>query len=426
MNCLGSPLRLTYRIFLIFSLFSIAATAQMALSVQSVNFGSVPIGSSLIVPMKVTNSGKSNVTISQVTISGTGFAFVGPNLPIILPSRQTIGLSVSFTPQASASVSGSVWVSCSGSWGGHNAAHSGSASATLSGTGAGSAYLTAPLSMNLGSLQVGSSQTQTLTVSNTGGSSLSISAATIAGSGFTMAGLTLPYNLAAGASANLYVTFSPTTSGTDNATLTLVSNASDPSVSIALTGSATNSSGALAVTPASMSFGSVTIGTTQTQNGSITANGGSVTLSSTSSNNSAFTIGGLTLPVTLAAGQSVPFSVSYAPTTSGVVSANISFFTSNSGSASETANGSGATIQHTVGLSWNASTSASIAGYNIYRGTSASGPYSRINSALDASLTYSDSTVQSGQSYYYATTAVDSAGGESSYSNQVQVVVPFP
>jgi len=41
-------------------------------------------------------------------------------------------------------------------------------------------------------------------------------------------------------------------------------------------------------------------------------------------------------------------------------------------------------------------------------------------------MSYTDSTVQSGQTYYYATTAVDSSGVESTYSNQVQVAVPFP
>jgi fibronectin type 3 domain-containing protein len=62
----------------------------------------------------------------------------------------------------------------------------------------------------------------------------------------------------------------------------------------------------------------------------------------------------------------------------------------------------------------------------VYRGTSASGPFSKINSTLDASLSYSDSAVQSGQTYYYATTAVDPSGAESSYSNQVQAAVPLP
>lgn len=280
--------------------------------------------------------------------------------------------------------------------------------------------------MNLGSVPVGSSQTQALTVSNTGKASLTISATALAGSGYTVTGLTLPYNLASGASASLSVIFSPTTSGTDNASLTLSSNAADPTVTVSLTGNGTTSSGTLGVTPGSMTFGTVTIGTTQTQNGSVTATGGSVTLSSTSSNNSAFTLGGLTLPVTLNAGQSLPFTVTFAPTASGTASANISFFASNSTSATESASGSGATVQHIIDLSWNASTSGSIAGYNVYRANASSGPYSKINSSLDPALSYSDNTVSSGKTYYYETTAVDSSGVESSYSNQVQVVVPFP
>jgi len=101
-------------------------------------------------------------------------------------------------------------------------------------------------------------------------------------------------------------------------------------------------------------------------------------------------------------------------------------FAGNARSASETASGAGAAVQHTVGLSWNASTSSSVAGYNVYRATSSTGTYSRINLALNPSMNYSDSTVQAGQTYYYATTAVDSSGSESGYSNKVQVVVPTP
>jgi len=41
-------------------------------------------------------------------------------------------------------------------------------------------------------------------------------------------------------------------------------------------------------------------------------------------------------------------------------------------------------------------------------------------------MSYSDNTVQSGQTYYYATTTVDSSGVESGYSNRVQATIPFP
>jgi len=398
----------------------------MLLSASNVAFGSVQIGSSLIKPAVVTNTGKQTVTISQATVSGIGFSFAGPNLPITVAPQQSVSLSPSFGPQSAGSVSGNLSISYSASWGGKNTTHSSSVTVALSGTGCAAAYLTAPSSLSLGSVAVGNSQTQALAISNSGGSSLTISGATVNGSGFNVSGLTFPYTLAAGDSASLFVTFAPSTTGTDNATLSLSSNALDPSVSVSLTGSGTSLSGTLGVTPGSMSFGSVTIGTTQTQSGIITASGGSVTLSSASSTNLVFTLDGLTLPITLSPGQSLPFTLTFAPTATGTASANISFFTSNSTSASETASGSGATIQHNVDLSWNASPDMSISGYNVYRGTVSGGPYAKINSALDSAVSYGDLTVQSGQTYYYVTTAVDSSGVESGYSSQVQAVIPFP
>jgi fibronectin type 3 domain-containing protein len=79
--------------------------------------------------------------------------------------------------------------------------------------------------------------------------------------------------------------------------------------------------------------------------------------------------------------------------------------------------------QYTVDLSWNASTSK-VNGYNIYRGSKSGGPYAKINSSLDAGTTYTDKNVATSTTYYYVTTAVNSSGQESSYSNQVQVIVP--
>lgn len=78
---------------------------------------------------------------------------------------------------------------------------------------------------------------------------------------------------------------------------------------------------------------------------------------------------------------------------------------------------------HTVQLAWNASTST-VSGYNIYRATNNGGPYTKMNSALVMSLNYTDSSLASSTTYYYVTTAVDAAGIESTYSNQVTAVVP--
>jgi len=78
---------------------------------------------------------------------------------------------------------------------------------------------------------------------------------------------------------------------------------------------------------------------------------------------------------------------------------------------------------HSATLSWTASTST-VTGYNVYRGTVSGGPYTKINSLLVAAVTYTDSTVQSGTTYYYVMTAVDSSGNESVFSNQVTAAIP--
>jgi fibronectin type 3 domain-containing protein len=64
-----------------------------------------------------------------------------------------------------------------------------------------------------------------------------------------------------------------------------------------------------------------------------------------------------------------------------------------------------------------------VAGYNVYRGTTL-GAYSRINPTLDSGTAYADSTVVSGHTYYYAATAVDSAGVEGVYSTPVEATIP--
>jgi fibronectin type 3 domain-containing protein len=83
-------------------------------------------------------------------------------------------------------------------------------------------------------------------------------------------------------------------------------------------------------------------------------------------------------------------------------------------------------VPHTASLSWTASVSANVTGYNVYRGATAGGPYTKLNSALVAGTTYTDTTVQAGQTYYYVATAVDSGGNESAYSNEARAVVPSP
>jgi fibronectin type 3 domain-containing protein len=128
--------------------------------------------------------------------------------------------------------------------------------------------------------------------------------------------------------------------------------------------------------------------------------------------------------MTIAAGQSVPFTVTFTPQSSGQVSGTLSFGSNAANSPTvESLTGTGNPVQHHVDLSWDPSVSQ-VAGYNVYRSLQMGGPYSKLNSSLDSNTAFTDGTVQSGNTYYYATTAVDSSGEESAYSNLAPAVIP--
>jgi fibronectin type 3 domain-containing protein len=139
-----------------------------------------------------------------------------------------------------------------------------------------------------------------------------------------------------------------------------------------------------------------------------------------------FVISGL--PVTIPAGQSANFTVTFTPQASGAASVGASFTSNASNSpASATVTGTGvAAPVHTVSLSWTASTSPNIVGYNIYRRTGTTGSFTQINSGLIATTTYVDTSVADGQTYYYETTAVNSTNEESEPTTPVSAVIPAP
>jgi len=384
----------------------------------SLAFGSVQAGTSKSLTETLANSGETSLTISAATASGTGFSLSGLSLPLTLTAGQSASFSVLFSPNANVAASGSVSITSTGS--------DSNLSIPLSGTGVAQGALAAnPTSLAFGSVQVGNSTNVSETLTNTGGSTVTISQANLTGAVFSVSGLTLPLTLTANQSVTFTATFAPTSAGAVSGSLSVVSNASNSTLNIALSGTGT-AAGQLAVSPTSLSFGNVADGSSSSLNGSLNASGASVTITSASLNNGEFVLSGISLPATLAAGQSTPFTVTFTPQASGATSASLSFSSNASNSpAVQSMTGTGtAPTQHTVNLTWTASANA--VGYNIYRGTVAGGPYSMINSSLDGTTAYTDNTVVSGQTYYYVAMAVDDNSNESGYSNQAQAVIPNP
>jgi hypothetical protein len=182
----------------------------------------------------------------------------------------------------------------------------------------------------------------------------------------------------------------------------------------------------LTTSPSSYAFGDVLIGSCGTTLPSITlasAGTGPVTMTQIDVTGTEFTASGPSLPFTLAAGYSTPLDVTFCPTTGASVTGTVSVVSNASDSPTDiSVSGTG---QHNVNLSWSASSGA--IGYDVYRSmTSGVFGSTPLNPSLVACCTYTDETVTAGQTYYYVTTAVNSAGVQSGYSNQVTASISSP
>jgi hypothetical protein len=81
---------------------------------------------------------------------------------------------------------------------------------------------------------------------------------------------------------------------------------------------------------------------------------------------------------------------------------------------------------HAAALTWTASTTPNVT-YNVYRATASTGPFTTpMNASPITGTTYTDTTVQAGQTYYYVVTAVISSGQESAYSSPASGTIPSP
>jgi ASPM-SPD-2-Hydin domain-containing protein/HYDIN/CFA65/VesB family protein len=390
-----------------------ASRSQLVCNPRSLSFGKVVDGQSETLPVAITNTGSSSVTVSGVTVSNAAFTVNDFTVPQTLVAGQSVQFSVTFSPTTMGNVSGTVEFSSS----------VGTVNLFSSGRGVNNWPLnSSPASLNFGSVAVGGSSTQPLTINNPGSSSQTVSIGKLSGTGFSVTGVTLPLILGAGQSFTFSVTFAPQSAGGFSGSI-LASSPSTPALTVPLSGTGAAAMGQLIITPATLNFGNVTVGQSSNQGGQLTAATAGVTVTATSMSNPAFAISGLTLPVTIPVGQSVNFTVTFTPQSGGVATGALSFASNATNSPTvESLTATGISQQYSVNLAWNQV--QQVVGYNVYRSYQSGGPYTRINTSLDSNTAYVDSSVVGGETYYYATTSVNSQGQESSYSNLAQAVIP--
>ena len=129
----------------------------------------------------------------------------------------------------------------------------------------------------------------------------------------------------------------------------------------------------------------------------------------------------------LAPGQSATLDATFSPLAAGNLTGAVTV-ASNATNSPATISLAGAgtvTVSHSVVLTWMPSTSA-VAGYNVYRSEVSGGPYTKLDSSAVATDSFTDSTVQSGKTYYFVVTSVNTSSVQSADSAQVSATIPTP
>lgn len=384
---------------------STPARADVTVNPSSINFGSQAVGvRSAAVGVTLTNTGRRSVKIAEVSVSPAGFRYWGPAAPFYLKPQQVLRVAVTFRPTAAQAFTGTL---------AFVRAHGATITISLVGTGAGAAMQPPSLTTQPASQTIAAGQTAAFGVTATGDAPL--------GYQWKRNGANI-----SGATSSSYTT--PATATSDNGAqfTVVISNPAGTATSNAATLTVNAASLLLSANPASLSFGNVNVGSSSTQSVTFTNSGNAnVTISGVSYSGPGFSTSGLSSGQILAPGQAGTLSVTFTPSAAGNVAGAITV-TSNSTNSPGAVTLSGFGVQpvsHRTLLSWSRSTS-SVVGYQVYTSMVAGGPYTRVSPSPVTTPSYTDTTVQSGKTYYYVVTAVDSNSAESAYSVQASAIIP--
>jgi len=231
-NATGSPQTVT--------LSGTGTASGVSLSSTSLTFPNTNVGTtSAGMSTTLTNTGTAALTISGVTILGTGAsAFAQTNTcgSSVAPNATCV-ITVTFTPTAQVTYTAALNIT-------DNASGSPQA-VTLTGLGVAPAITFFPTTLAAGLILSGSVAPMTLTVNNTGSGPLNITGTSITGtnaSSFAVTANSCTVAVVAGSSCQMVVTFSPAATGSYAATLNVSDNVAGSPQQVPLTGSATTES----------------------------------------------------------------------------------------------------------------------------------------------------------------------------------------
>ena len=303
-----------------------AVPTGILFSPTSLSWGNIVVGqSSGSKNVTLTNSSGAALTIASIGV-GSDYNIVSKTCPLspsTLADGSSCTITVAFRPQAQGLRSDVITVTDDNA--------SSPQQVPLSGTGVLGAGLFAPTSLSFPTTALGStSAVQTATFTNEQATSLSISSISTT-AGFTQTN-DCPSTLAAGASCNFSVTFAPVSTGNVSGTATV--NYGSGTIVLYLSGTATGSGGGgtVSVSPKLYSFPDQAVGASSTPVNITLINNQSVSLAISSIQaNSPFSETD-NCGTSLGAGKNCTISVSFAPTTTGFFSSNLTITDNGAGS----------------------------------------------------------------------------------------------
>jgi probable HAF family extracellular repeat protein len=290
---------------------AVISAPTATLSPTSLTFSTQAIGTtSAAKTVTLKNTGTATLTITAIAITGTNagdYFRTTTTCGSSLAVGASCSINVTFKPTVSGTRSAALAIT-------DNAAGS-PQKVTLSGIGT-TAKLS-PSSLNFGTVAIGTaSPAKTVTLTNVGTTTLTITA--IASTGTNAGDFAQTYtcgsSLAAGASCQISVKFKPTVSGTRTAALSITDNAAGSPQHVPLSGIGTTAK----LSPTSLSFGSVAIGSASPAQTVTLTNVGTTTLTVTgiaiTGTNAGDFVQTNTCMSSLAAGASCSISVTFKPT----------------------------------------------------------------------------------------------------------------
>jgi hypothetical protein len=252
------------------------------------------------------NMGSSPLSISSITAS-SGFVETDSCGSSVLAAR-TCTFSVAFSPIVPGANSGTIVIQDDAAGSPH--------SISLSGTGLGAFVALAPSSLVFSSIPVGiSSVAQTITLTNSGNMTLSISSLQIAGD-YSQTN-NCPSTLSAGSSCAINVTFTPTASGSRSGTVTIRDSLPGSPQTVALAGTGVALAAVVSVTPASLAFPSVSVGTSAAAQTTTLTNSGNAALAVSSIQIAGDYGQTNNCPASLPAGSTCSMTVTFTPKATG-------------------------------------------------------------------------------------------------------------